>query len=143
MNDTDRQVRAATYELMVERVTPSPSTLAERTEVAEATVAASLRRLHDSHRLVIDRSGTVLMAHPFSSFDTGHHALIGAATYHGNCAWDALAILGLLGDGSTRMRSASGGEPIGLDVQAGVVSPDAIVHFVVPPRRFWEDVAFT
>ncbi len=78
------------------------------------------------------------MAHPFSGVDTGHTATIGDRTWWANCAWDALAILALLGDGVARCP----GE-IEWVVADGAVSPLGFVHLLVPASRFWDDVVFT
>lgn len=105
--------------------------------INESDASESLTRLADEHRLVLD-DGKVLMAHPFSGVDTGHTATIGEQTWWANCAWDALAILALLGDGQARC-------PDGPEwtVEGGVVSPQGLVHLLVPAARFWDDVVFT
>lgn len=132
MNSTDREVRARVYELFV---------AGHRTIDAELIgiegASEALRRLASENRLVLD-GGNVLMAHPFSGVDTGHTATIGDTTYWSNCAWDALAVLSLLGDGVARC-------PDGPEwhVREGVVSPEGVIHLLVPASRFWDDVVFT
>ena len=78
------------------------------------------------------------MAHPFSGMDTGHTATIGGQSYWSNCAWDALAILALLGDGVARCPG-----DVEWTLEGGVVSPTGFVHLLVPPRHFWDDIVFT
>ncbi len=83
-------------------------------------------------------SGRVWMAHPFSGLPTPYTAEIGERSWFANCAWDALAILALLGDGVAR-----GEDSLVWTVVGGVVSPDGLVHLLVPARRFWDDIGFT
>jgi hypothetical protein len=47
-------------------------------------------------------------------------------------------------DAETRTHCPDCSEPLTLRVTGGRVEPqDAVVHFVVPPGRFWENVGFT
>lgn len=133
MNQTDRLVRAKVYELFLSGVREiDASTLG----IDEAKT--SLSRLADEHRLVLGDDGQVLMAHPFSGVDTGHTATVGDRTWWANCAWDALAIVSVLGDGVARC-------PHGPEwtVTNDVVSPEGFVHLLVPAAKFWDDVVFT
>jgi hypothetical protein len=34
-------------------------------------------------------------------------------------------------------------EPVDLSVSRGAVSDNGLVHFAVPPRRFWENIGYT
>lgn len=133
MNQIDRIVRARVYELFVAGHRKLNADL-----IGIEGAAASLRRLAEEHRLVLTAEGNVRMAHPFSGVDTGHTATIGDQTYWANCAWDALAILALLGDGVAR---CPGGPE--WTVNDGKVSPDGVVHLLVPASHFWDDVVFT
>lgn len=138
MNDTDRAVRAAIYACLVDAEDPSAGAVAARAGLAEEEVLASFAALEGEHRIVLDRPDHVRMAHPFSSVDTGYDAVFGDKTIHANCAWDAFAIVALLGDGTV----TKDGEAV-WTVTDGKVEPDGIVHFVVPPRDFWADIGFT
>ena len=135
VNRLDRIVRAKIYELFVDGVHEIDASMLG---VDRHEADASLDRLVEEHRLVLDDERRVMMAHPFSGIDTGHSATIGDRTYWANCAWDALAILALLGDGVARC-------PDGIEwtVEDGVVSPPGFIHLLVPARRFWDDVVFT
>ena len=139
MNQLDRVVRAKVYELFVDGFREIDAELiASVLKTRPDTVVDSLSRLANEHRLVLGDHGRVRMAHPFSGVDTGHRATSGDATWWANCAWDALAILSLIGDGVAVC-------PDGPEwtVQDGVVSPDGIVHLLVPAESFWDDVVFT
>lgn len=139
MNQVDRQVRAAVYALFRNGVRSVREVdVADVLGMTPVAVSESLRRLHEGHGLVLSGDGSVMMAHPFSGVDTGHTATMGDITHRANCAWDALAILALLGDGVAR---CPGGPEWTVD--DGVVSPEGVVHLLVPAARFWDDVVFT
>ena len=144
MAEVDRVVRSAAFEaLMGGGSGPTPSDLAAATGVAEAEVSQSLERLSDAHRLVLSAEGDrVEMAHPFSGVATDYQSLIDERRWWANCGWDAFAILGLLGDGTVLARLSDGTEAA-WSVRNGVVSSEGLVHFLVPPRSFWDDIAFT
>lgn len=138
MNDTDRAVRAAVYECFVDAEDPTAAAVARRSSLSEQAVLESFANLESEHRIVLDQPDHVRMAHPFSSVDTGYDAVLPGKTIHANCAWDAFAILALLGDGEV----TKDGQAV-WTVDGGTVAPDGIIHFVVPPRDFWADIGFT
>lgn len=144
MRKVDRLVRSAVFDVLVGgSANPTPSDVAAKTGLAVDVVGESLRRLCTEHRLVLSAQGDrVVMAHPFSGVPTDYQSQIGDKKWWANCGWDAFAILALLGDGSVLSRSA-GGSTSTWTVRNGVVSPEGLVHFVVPPRRFWDDIGFT
>ena len=145
MNDFERQVRETVFQTLRDTGRPpSPSSIAASLGVATADVTSALHSLADGHRLVL-RPGTdeVWMAHPFSAIPTDFVVRSRGREWFANCAWDGLAILALVGDGTLTTRSPATGEPIVFAASGGRVSGDAVVHFLVPPRRFWEDIGFT
>lgn len=139
MTPFQRDVRAAVYAAFVAGVREvGPDALAEEHGWDMGDVAAALAQLEGDHRIALTEDGNVMMAHPFSGVATPYRAVVGEAWWHANCAWDALAILALLGDGH-----AEGPDGLRWVVSKGVVEPNGIVHLLVPARRFWEDVGFT
>jgi hypothetical protein len=56
---------------------------------------------------------------------------------------DGLSIIGLFGDGRLETASPATHQPLVFDVADGVVTGEAIVHFLVPPHRFWDDIHYT
>lgn len=144
MAEIDRAVRSTAFRMLMEgAAAPSPTEIGARAGLAEREVSESLRRLSEEHRLVLSTEGDrVEMAHPFSGVSTDYQSVVGEQSWWANCGWDAFAILGLLGDGMVLARSANGKE-MAWSVSNGVVSPEGLVHFLVPPSRFWDDIAFT
>ena len=142
----ERTVRLFVYRHIVDTtLTPDAQTIARDTGIAPPEVAAALRRLADAHALVLaPASLSIWMAHPFSSVPTPYPVRMQGRTYWANCAWDALGVASMLGaDADTRTRCADCGSEMRISVRAGRVEGGGVVHFVVPPRRFWENVAYT
>lgn len=83
------------------------------------------------------------MAHPFSAVATDFLVTIGDRQWYANCVWDGLAILALLGEGILETHSPATGESIQFRVSGGKVLGEALVHFLVPARRFWANIVFT
>jgi hypothetical protein len=135
---TAASVRAAVYACFMDGEAPSVEAISRRCGLTPATVSEALESLAGEHRLALGDDGSVLMAHPFSAIPTGYAAAVGDRSWHANCAWDALAILALVGDGVATKE----GEPL-WEVHDGVVTPPGVVHFVVPARDFWTDIGFT
>jgi len=113
----------------------------------EEEIAGAYRRLHDAHALVLFPDTTdVWMANPFCFAPTPHRVTAGGRVWTGTCAWDALGIPGALHcDGVVESECACCGERLELEAFGGelVSGGDVIVHFVVPARRWWDDIGFT
>jgi hypothetical protein len=147
MDTQTSQLRMAVYALTVTsgRV-PRVAELVRELGWTAPDVAAGLRRLQGIHAFALaPGSDEILMAHPFSAVPTPYPVKTARATYWANCAWDALAIPAMLQvDASVDARCADCLEPIPLTFDEGVLlARNAVVHFAVPPARFWENVAFT
>ena len=139
MTPFEREVRAKVYEMFRDgAVQITTDNLATRYGWVSEAVDHALVNLEAEHRLVLRSDGAVWMAHPFSGVDTGYRARIGNRVWNANCAWDALAILALLGDGR-----AEGPDGLTWEVREGQVDPSGLVHLVVPVNRFWDDIGFT
>lgn len=145
MNAFERRVRAAVYAWFRDRAeAPSADALANALGVTREAVTEALRALADEHCLVLrPGTGEVWMAHPFSAIDTDHVVTVGPRRWFANCAWDALSILAVLGDGAFDTRSPATDEPLRFTSREGVVSGEGVVHFLVPAREFWNDIGHT
>lgn len=125
----------------------TPVDVAEALGLAQEDVADAYRRLHDAHALVLEPGTTrIRMLNPFSAVETEHRVEAGGRSWFANCAWDALGIPGALHtDGAVHSRCPDCGEPLELEVRDGelVRGAELLVHFVVPARHWWDDIAFT
>lgn len=146
LDDTDWAVRSTVY-----RALAHTGTLPDGDELAHVAggldaLAERLGALHDHHQLVLDGDGVIRMALPFSAVPTEHVVRSGERSWFANCAWDALAIPAALGaDAVIDAPWAGDGSPVDLRVVDGelVGDLDGVVHFVVPARRWWDDIVET
>ena len=148
MDELDLRIRTHVYSSFArDQQARTPAEAAAELGLAEDEVAAAYRRLHDAHALVLQPGATeIRMLNPFSAVETAHRVEAGGRTWYANCAWDALGIPAALhAGGSVRSECADCGEPLELEVREGelVRGRELLVHFVVPARRWWDDIAFT
>jgi hypothetical protein len=144
----DLDVRRHVYfSVVAHGAPPSVAETAAAFGLAEGEADGSYRRLHDAHALVLFPEATdIWMANPFCFAPTPHRVTSGGRAWNGTCAWDALGIPGALhGDGEIASECACCGEPLALRVENGelVEGADLLVHFLVPARRWWDDIGFT
>ena len=102
----------------------------------------ALRELEARHLVVLDESGdvpVVRMAHPFANHRDGVRVEAAGRSWWGNCAWDALGIVALLGLDEATVE----GGGVRLSVSGGTPEDDALFHVAVPARRWWDDVGYT
>ena len=141
MDTGDLDLRNRTYARFVELGrAPAPDEVGE-----PAAVRAAWRRLHDAHALVLDGSGGILMANPFSAVPTPYLVHAGGRDWYANCAWDAFGICAALHvDGDIETACGDCGEPLHVAVRESRPNRDDLVfHCLVPAARWWEDITFT
>jgi hypothetical protein len=104
------------------------------------------RELDRVHALFLE-PGTlgIRIANPFSAVPTDFQVMAQGQSYWANCGWDALGIPAALhADATIEAACAQSGEPLNLTVKDGRLLPtDAVVHFLVPFARWYEDMIFT
>ena len=142
----DRVVRARLYEMFVETARPpAPADVARALEASESEVAEAFVRLADAHEIVL-RQGTrtLLMAAPFSAIPTRFQVDARGQSYWANCIWDALGVpVALESDARITARCDDCDEVISLRTQGEKLRGAGVVHFAVPARRWWSDIAYT
>lgn len=139
------------YEMFVESgMCPSKAEIAMDLGCAVGDVANAFGELAAAHLLVLQPgSGEVLMANPLSAVPTAFVVETGEATgkksWYGNCIWDALGVIAMLGrDGRVLTSCGCCGESITVSVQQGtaIAEPPGVVHFALPARQWWDDIVF-
>ncbi len=139
MDESLLEVRRRVYDTFVREQRAPPA--------ADAETEAAYRALHDAHALVLHPGTTeIWMLNPFSAVPTPHRVHSDGRSWYGNCAWDALGILGALhADGRVESECADCGEPLVLEVRDGAlaVGAELLVHILVPARHWWDDIGFT
>ena len=142
----ERAVRLFVYDHFIKTTrAPDVAAIAAAVKRTPDAVTSALKRLAEMRALVLaPTTSSVWMAHPFSAVPTPYPVDMAGRTYWANCAWDAAGVLSLVGgDGECRTRCADCGEEVAMSVRDGHMDGDGVVHYVVPPRRFWENVAYT
>ena len=108
--------------------------------------ASAYEALHERHAFFLN-PGThdILMANPFSGIETPFRVHANGKIYFANCAWDSLGIpIALHSDADVEAVCAQSGERIMLRVRDGQVSEsDVLVHFLVPFKRWYDDLVHT
>lgn len=126
---------------------PTVADVAARVGATPPEVREAFARLRAQRVLVLEADGeSIRMAPPFSGVPTQHRVTSAGVSYFANCAWDALGIPAALhADGRVESECACCGEPLELEVREGrlVRGAELPVHFVVPARRWWDDIGFT
>jgi Alkylmercury lyase len=149
VNELDLRIRSHVYSSFVRDQHPrTPAEAAAELGLGEAEVTAAYHRLHAAHALVL-RPGTteIRMLNPFSPVETPHRVEAGGRAWSANCAWDALGVPSALHAEEARVASECPdcGALLELELRDGqlVHGADLLVHFVVPARRWWDDIGFT
>ena len=146
MDELDMRVRTHVYGSFV-RDGVAPTAAETGAALGIEDPEGSYRRLHDAHALVLHPGSTeIRMLNPFSTVETPHRVEAAGRSWYGNCAWDALGIPAALhADGRVDTACPDCGERLELEVRDGelVGGADLLVHFVVPARRWWDDIGFT
>ena len=99
--------------------------------------------------IVLDDAGRLRMAHPFSAVPTDFVVTAGPRRWYANCAWDALTVMAMVRPVVTAplvfdTHCGATGEPMRIEVNGdGPPMSEARLHFAVPIRDWWKDIAFT
>lgn len=146
-DEFDWAVRTGVFRHIVERGRPpSAAETAETMGVGVEVALAAMQRLHHRHALLLDADGaSIRMANPFSGVATSFRVRAREQAYWANCAWDALGIpAALKTDARIESSCAEDGSPIVLRVSDGRgVGRGEVVHFLVPFRRWYDDLVYT
>lgn len=126
---------------------PTAGEIAAELDLPLAMVQEAYARLGESHVFVCEPGdpSRLRMANPFSAVPTPFKVSARGGSYYGNCVWDALGIVSLLGgEGTVETACPDCGEPLHVRVSDGKLGDAAgIVHFSVPARHWWDDIVFT
>ncbi len=143
----DNRVRLEIYgRLLDDGRPPTVGETASALREAEHEVEAAYRRLEEAHVIVL-APGTmnVWMANPLSAIPTSFRVETEHGSHWGNCVWDGLGVIAMLGrDGTLATSCPDCGERMSLSVRDGELTPTAgVAHFAVPAARWWENIAYT
>jgi hypothetical protein len=143
----DAAVRREVYRFFVDQGRPPVAVeVAETLAADQASVEDSLRRLAEAHVVVLaPGSPYIWMANPLSAIPTPFRAEIGDRRYFGNCIWDALGVVAMLGGtGTVTAWCPDCDEQMSVRVAENrLVSGEGVVHYSVPAAHWWDDIGFT
>jgi hypothetical protein len=143
----DRDVRLFVFRHFVENARPpSAAETAEALQITLTDATAAYARLASNHVLVME-PGTheIRMANPLSAVPTAFPVSVAGKRFYGNCIWDALGTIAMLG-GSGTIASSCGccGEAMTLEISNLELRPvEGVVHFAVPAAHWWDDIVYT
>jgi hypothetical protein len=108
-------------------------------------VRAALDRLAQTHAFVLQETGELWRAAPFSAVPTSFPVQVGKRRWWANCIWDALGIPAMLHrDALIDASCGCCNHQMVLHVINGRLSgPKGIIHIAVPARHWYDDVVFT
>lgn len=143
----DQALRLHIYNFWCERGRPpTPAESAAACGLDESAALAAWRRLHDAHFILLEPDGVrIRMANPLSAVATGFRVRVGDRWLFANCAWDAPGIPALLQcDAEIEARCSPRGELLRFRVRDGeLLAEEALVHFALPFRRWYDDLVET
>jgi hypothetical protein len=109
-------------------------------------VRAAMERLASGRAIVLQpESRELLLANPLSAVPTPFAVHVAGRLLYGACIWDALGIPAMLGqDAVVHTSCACCGEAMSVEIRDGLPrGVHGIIHFALPARRWWENIAFT
>jgi hypothetical protein len=141
------EIRAFVYQYLADTTRPPQvAEIMSRFDLTHEEAGSTYEELHQRHALYL-RPGTheILMANPFSGVETPFRVHANRKTYFANCAWDSLGIPAALQvDAEIEAVCAQTAEPIRLSIiNQQVQETDALVHFLIPFREWYDDLVST
>jgi hypothetical protein len=146
MDAAELELRNVTYRLFVELGgAPSADAVAHELGRDIGSVRLGWQRLHDAHALVLDPTGAIRMANPFSAVPTRYRVRAARRWWYANCAWDAFGICASLGvDGRIETTCPDCDAHLVVDVRDGRPDDESLVfHSLVEAAHWWDDIVFT
>jgi alkylmercury lyase-like protein len=147
---TPAALRVFIYDhLLAAGLPPSTGEIGAHFSVSADTARASIASLKIGKTVVPHPdTGEIWMAGPFAAYASSYRVHGSRVSWWANCAWDMLGVPRLAHE---RVRvdtqCTECGDPITLDVdpERGVTSGTRgmVVHFLVPARRWYDDIGFT
>ena len=146
--DLVRKVRLHVIRTTMDTTTvPSASETAASLRISDEQAVEAYRHLSEGHVYVLEpRDPTrIRMATPFSAVPTAFKVEASGKSYYGNCVWDGLGIVSLMGGtGQLKTRCPDCGEVLTLVVSGReLVQEEGVVHFSVPAAHWWDDIIYT
>jgi hypothetical protein len=142
----DNSVRLAIYQQFVaKRRAPSVAEVAKSLTSPVPEIKAAYERLATAHVIVLQpESGEILMANPLSAVPTGFEVATLEGRFWGNCIWDGMGIIAMLG-GNGEVETSCGccSESMRVEIREGRLLPGrGVIHFAISAAHWWDDIVF-
>lgn len=142
-----RALRIHIYERLLDSgLPPTNREIASYFAVSDAEVKRALAELKIGKTVLVHpRTGEIWMAGPFSAVETPYRVIGRRAQWFANCAWDMLGVA-MIANEPVRIESkcTDCDSPMSLQADPSRAPTDAsVVHFLVPARRWYDDIGFT
>jgi len=125
---------------------PSVAATAMRFGTSPAIAREALANLKIGKTILVDpRSGEIWMAGPFAAADTAYRVVGEKCEWWANCAWDMFGVAMIVNERvRVETRCTDCGAPMTILTDPSTApTEDAVVHFLVPARRWYDDIGFT
>ncbi len=151
MEQMDRRVRKWVFDYFLEHTSaPAVEEIASGCRLTLPQAAAALQRLDAAHHLkLLDGTGRILMAFPFSAVSTPYRVTrTTGQRYFANCAWDAITFHPMLREPlAIDSFCHHCGNPLHFRLESGHGVPDGgglpTVYLALPAAAWWEDIVRT
>src|SRR5262245_19862338 len=144
------ELRRFVYDRIAETGTPPRSeAIGAHFGADAATARASLAELRIGKTVLVHPppDGEIWMAGPFSATPTPYRVIGRGRIWFANCAWDMLGIPARLRepvDIAAKCTDSGAAMRLHVDPEAGPeTEAEGVVHFLVPARRWYDDIGFT
>ena len=149
--DDPASLRVFVYDRILSRgAPPSSRDIAAHFGVEPAAALRAIRALNVGKTVLPHpTTGEIWMAGPFASAPTPYTVLGRGVQWWANCAWDMLGVASLVGGpAELEAQCTDCGVPMPMRVGAGADegvegAGESVVHFLLPARRWYEDIGFT
>ena len=148
-----KDVRIFAYDHLIARgLPPTSRDIGEHFGVKPAEAQRTLREMKIGKTILPHpKTGEIWMAGPFASSPTEYKVAGRGTHWFANCAWDMLGVAALVARPGApaameaRCTCCDAQMPMRVDDPTrGVVGGEgAVIHFLVPARRWYEDIGFT
>jgi hypothetical protein len=134
-------------QLLAEGTPPTSSDIAAHFGTTPDRALGALNKLNVGKTVLLNpRTGEIWMAGPFSAVATPYEVSADGVRWWANCAWDMLGIP-VVADRRVHIDASCTdcGEPMSFDVdpRQPTLDVEGVVHFLLPARRWYEDIGFT
>ena len=133
-------------ELLARGVPPSSASIGAHFGVSQDEARQALATLKIGKTILVHpATGEIWMAGPFAATETPYRVVGERRTWWANCAWDMFGVAMIANESvNIASRCTDCGERMTIQCDPSAAPTfDAVVHFLVPARHWYDDIGFT